>query len=84
MDNEHFILVFLLEEVPCTNLIETDHIDNNTFEVLDRSTSSNRIYNRKLMFETILPQTSEILQYSACGEANEYTHVKICNLCFFS
>ena len=28
--------------------------------------------------------TSEILQYSACGEANEYTNVKICNLCFFS
>ena len=29
-------------------------------------------------------KTSEILQYSACGEANEYTNVKICNLCFFS
>ena len=28
--------------------------------------------------------TSEILQYSASGEANEYTNVKICNLCFFS
>jgi len=29
-------------------------------------------------------ETSEILQYSTCGESNEYTNVKICNLCFFS
>ena len=28
--------------------------------------------------------TSEILQYSVCGESNDYTNVKICNLCFFS
>ena len=34
------------------------------------------------LFKIII--TSEILQYSACGEANEYTNVKICNLCFFS
>ena len=43
----------------------------------------------QLMFQFVFKllhsiQTSEIFQYSACGEANEYTHVKICNLCFFS
>ena len=67
MDHKHFILVFLLEEVPCTNLIETDHIDNNTIDVLDRSTSSNRIYNRTLMFETIQPENTPHSQHREDG-----------------
>ena len=40
--------------------------------------------NAFIVFSEETVKTSEILQYSVCGEANEYTNVKICNLCFFS
>ena len=66
--------------------------DNKTKEFQERNKDYRwyKIYNTGTLDKvqiTVLNcmnenKTSEILQYSACGEANEYTHVKICNLCF--